>query len=119
MEKKMRALIANDPRVYRELIADALLRLRPLVEVSTAEPAELDREVERLRPHLVISNRTNAGVPTGCLTWVVLYPDEEDRAEIGGAGGHTALVTGIRVADLLSIMDETELLRQSEERRGA
>ncbi len=31
--EKMRALIANELQVYREVIADALKRLRPLLEV--------------------------------------------------------------------------------------
>jgi hypothetical protein len=107
---KMRALVANDPRVYREVIADALKELRPLIEVSTAEPEELDREVARLRPHLVICSRISAFARAGCLAWVVLYPDGEDRAEIGGAGGgRTALLSGVGVNDLLSVMDETEL----------
>lgn len=107
----MRALVANDPRVYRELIADALLRLRPLVEVSIAEPEVLDREVERLRPHLVICSRTSAAVQAMCRRWVVLYPDGENRAEVGGAGtGRWAarLLHGVGVADLLSVVDETE-----------
>lgn len=44
---------------------------------------------------------------------MVLYPDGEDRAEVGGAGvvgGAARLLTGVGVADLLSVMDETELL---------
>ena len=113
--EKMRALVANDPRVYREVIADALKRLRPLVEVSAAEPEELDREVRRLRPHLVICSRLTAAVArAGCLVWVVLYPDGEDRAEIGGAGGRTALLSGVKFEDVLSVVDETELSCRSE-----
>jgi hypothetical protein len=122
MEKKMRVLIANDPRVYRELIADALLRLRPLVEVSIAEPEEFDRAVELLRPHLVICSRTSAAVQAMCLRWVVLYPDGEDRAEVGGGGaGRWAarLLYGVGLADLLSVVDETEFLWRAAERRGA
>lgn len=112
--EEVRALVANDPRIYREVIAAALRELRPLVEVVVAEPEELDREVERVRPHLVICNQATAIVRGGgCLCWVVLYPDGEDRAEVGGAGvvgGAARLLTGVGVADLLSVMDETELL---------
>lgn len=53
----MRILIANDPRVYREVIANALEKLRPLVEVHRAEPAQLEREARRVRPHLVLCSR--------------------------------------------------------------
>ena len=108
--EKMRALVANDPRVYREVIADALKRLRPLIEVSLAEPEDLEREVGRRRPHLVICSRISAAVQAGCLAWLVLYPEGEDRAEIGRAGGHTTLLPGVGVDDLLSMVDETELL---------
>jgi hypothetical protein len=37
---KMRALIANEPRVYREIISEAPMRLRPLVEVFCCMEAE-------------------------------------------------------------------------------
>lgn len=66
--EEVRALVANDPRIYREVIAAALRELRPLVEVVVAEPEELDREVERVRPHLVICNQATAIVRGGgCL----------------------------------------------------
>ncbi len=110
--EKMRALVANDPRVYRELIANSLRRLRPLIEVSAALPEELKEAVGRVRPHLIICSQLSAAIVRGgCLAWVVLYPDGEDLAEIGGAGGRTALLAGVGVADLLSVVDETELIR--------
>jgi hypothetical protein len=112
--EKVRALVANDPRIYREVIAAALRELRPLVEVVVAEPEGLDREVQRVRPHLVICSQATAIVRGGgCLCWVVLYPDGEDRVEVGAAGmvgGAARLLTGVGVADLLSVVDETELL---------
>ena len=112
--EKMRALIANDPRVYREVISDALKRLRPLIEVSAALPEELDEAVARVRPHLIICSRLTAAARAACLAWVVLYPEGEDLAEIGAGGVRTALLTGVGVADLLSVVDETELRCRSE-----
>lgn len=87
----MRALIANEPRVYREVISDALMRLRPLVEVYCCVQAEVvDREVARFVPHLVICSRLTKSLRKRCPCWVVLYPEGEDRAEAdslsGGAG---------------------------------
>ena len=107
--EKMRALIANEPPVYREVIADALKMLRPLLEVFRSGPEELDREVERLHPHLVICSRLTASVRGGCPSWVVLYPEGEDWAEIGGGGRTTTLVAGVQIDDLLSVVDETAL----------
>ncbi len=111
--EKMRALVANDPRVYRELISEAFRRMRPLIEVSLVLPEELEEAVARVRPHLVICSRLSAAVRAVCLAWVVLYPDGEDVAEVGSGGVRTALLAGVGVAELLSVVDETELLCRS------
>ncbi len=84
--EKMRTLVANDPPVYRELISEAFKRLRPLMETTAALPEQLEEAARRVRPHLVIcSGQLGAVVRGGCLAWVVLYPDGEDFAQIGGA----------------------------------
>ncbi len=111
--ENMRALVANDPRVYRELISDAFRRMRPLIEVSVALSEELDEAVGRVRPHLVICSRLSAAARAACLAWVVLYPEGEDVAEIGGAAGRTALLAGVGLDELLSVVDEVELLCRS------
>ena len=61
MESK-RVVFANEPRSYREAMAVACRVLRPEVEVILAEPADLDAEVTRLDPQLVLCSR-----PTGAL----------------------------------------------------
>jgi hypothetical protein len=109
--QKMRTLIANEPRVYREVISDALMRLRPFIEVfCCAEAEDLDREVARLGPHLVICSRLTESVRERCPFWVVLYPEGEDRAEIGGDGSlgiaGRLLAGGAGMAELLSLVDE-------------
>ncbi len=106
---KVCALISNEPCTYREVLVKALRLLRPQIEVSTVEPDSLDVEVGRLCPHLVVCSRVYSAVPTGPLTWVVLYPEGESCAEIVTAGERTT-VADIRLGDLLSIVDSTELL---------
>lgn len=57
-----------------------------------------------------------------CLVWILLYPDGEDRIEVGGAGvgGRAALPPGAKVADLLAVVDETELsLAPAREAKGS
>jgi hypothetical protein len=117
--ERMRALIANEPRVYREMICDALARLRPLIEVFCCEEAEdLDREAARFGPHLVICSRLTEPVREGCPCWVVLYPEGEDRAEIGRSLGVAArLLAGVGVAELLSVVDEAAALLAGEAAR--
>ena len=111
--EKMRVLVANDPRAYREAIADVLPALR-LVEVFRAEPDELEREASRVLPHLIVCSRRigAAARGAGLLAWMVLYPDGEDRAEVGDttSGRTTLLPQGVALDDLLSVVDETELL---------
>lgn len=107
--EKMRALIANSPSTYREAITDVLREVRPHVEVNAVDPEGLDAEIARLRPHLVVCSRPCVAVQDGALTWVVLYPHEENRAEVFTAGEH-ATITGVGFSDLLSIIDTTELL---------
>ncbi len=111
--EKMRALVANDPRVYRELISEAFRRMRPLMETTAALPEQLEQAVQRVRPHLIVCSSHLSGAAAGwegCLAWVVLYPDGEDLAQIGGVGVRAALVRGVRLDDLLMVVDRTELL---------
>jgi hypothetical protein len=117
MELKIRVLVANEPRVYREVIADALPKLRPLVEVFLAEPEELEREAMRVRPHLILCSRkpvaTLLAQPGPLLAWMVLYPEGEDRAEVGGGATSeraALLLEGVALEDLLRMVDEIEQL---------
>ncbi len=110
--EKTRVLLANEPRVYREALVDALRRLRPRVELSDVEPDVLDAEVERFRPHLVVCSGARAATQNGTLTWVTLYPDGENLAEIITAGGRATIV-GIQFDHLLSVIDGTEFMRRS------
>ena len=102
----MRVLLANEPNVYREAIAEALRELRPHVQVSTTEPGDLDREVGRLDPHLVVCSRIGA-VVEAVRAWVVLYPGGENRAEIKTAD-HRVSVEDMKLGDLISAVDGTE-----------
>ncbi len=109
---KLRALIANEPCTYREVLVAALREFRPQIELCTVEPDGLDGEIARLRPHLVVCSQPCDAEQDGTLTWVVLYPDGDNRAEVITAG-ERATVAGIAFGDLLSIIDNTELLCRS------
>jgi hypothetical protein len=105
----IRILVANEPRSYREVIAAAVHELRPHAEVITVEPADLDREVVHLEPHLVLCSRLTEVVETRTLAWVLLYPDGEARAVISIAGQRRT-VANFAFCSLLSIVDQTEQL---------
>jgi hypothetical protein len=106
---KTRILVANEPRTYREAITDVLRELRPHVEVTAVEPDHLDREIGRFRPQLVVCSRPCVAQRNTPLTWVVLYPNGENHAEVIIAG-ERATVVGITFGDFISIVDSTEVL---------
>lgn len=107
----MRILVANEPRAYRDVIAGAFRELRPRHEVIPVEPDQLDDEVMRLHPHLVVCSRLSSAVEAGPLTWVMLYPENETRTVISIAGEQT-IAGDVEFSQLLSVIDETELIAQ-------
>jgi len=112
-----RVLLANEPRTYREVLFEALRWRRPGLEVNVVEPGTLDSEIERLHPHLVVCSRARGTARDGCLTWVRLYPDGENFAEIFTNRGRATIV-GFGFGDLLSVVDGTGFMRSSDEGEG-
>jgi hypothetical protein len=73
----MRILVAFDEvyRTYREVIAAGIQLLRPQVEVTTTDLDELEQEVARLHPQVVVCSRDRpASVPPG-VAWIVVRFD--------------------------------------------
>lgn len=102
--------MANEPHIYREVISEGLMEWCPGIEAGVIEPEDLDSAVENLRPHLVLSSRACDGLGNLVLMWVVLYPEGQNRAETTVAGGRFVR-EGMRLGDLISLVDETERLR--------
>src|SRR3954471_9295394 len=105
---EMRILVANELCTYRETIASVFQELRPHVEVRCVEPDELDREIARVRPHMVLCSRLTEAVQS-LLAWFLLYPDGENHAVINTAG-ETVTLADVEFGHLLSILDKAELL---------
>ena len=100
-------VVANEPRVYREAFAAVLQELRPHIEVICIEPDDLDGTVSHGRPRLVLCSRLTEALQMCCDTWILLYPNRENRALISVAGRRT-VVTNITFSHLLSVIDELE-----------
>ncbi len=113
----MHILVAAEPRAYREVITGLLRELRPHIKVDAVEPDDLDPEVARLRPHLVVCSQITVALQA-LLGWVMLYPGGENRAEIFTAGEWTT-VDNVEFGDLLSVIDRVELLFAGEADRLA
>ena len=100
----MRVLISIAPVLYREAIANALRRHRPQLDVQTAPPDDLDKEVNRFEPHLVFCNRATAKVRESVPSWVeVAYEDSIDAA--ASVRGKHSKIHDISTSNLLSIVD--------------
>jgi hypothetical protein len=106
-----RVLVANELRSYREAIAEVFRRLRPNVEVSEAEPADLDGETMRLRPDLVVCTRVTPLVELSVRAWVELYPGCEPHSVIN-LGERRRTLEDAQLSDLLEILDRAEALAQ-------
>jgi hypothetical protein len=99
-----RVLVACEVRSYREAIAAAFRLLRPNVEVFEAEDEDLDREVGRLGPDLVVCSRLTAWVENRASSWVQLYPGHGPRS-IVSVRGERSTIEEIQLTDLLSVVD--------------
>ena len=101
-----RVLVACELKSYREAIASAFRVLRPDVEVFEAEEEDLDREVERLAPDLVVCSRLSERVEDRVPNWVELYPGFGSRSVVS-LRGERSTFEEIELSDLLSIVDST------------
>ncbi len=104
---KVRVLLANEPRVYREAMASAFRYLRPGVEIVVTESDKLDDQVRELRPHLVMSNQPARSLEDHPLPHVLLYPEGESKALVSIDGQQTTIVS-VELEDLLLVIDRVQ-----------
>ena len=116
-----RVLVANEPRLYREVIAAMLAAQRPRCGVLMADPPDLDAAVLRHRPDFVVCSGLTEVVRREAVAWAVLYPAGSAHADIGLAGarltmrefGFGALVVLLDCAAGLAQLRENEYPRMS------
>jgi hypothetical protein len=105
--------LANDPRAYREAIAQAIHQLRPDVDIEIAEPPDLDSSIRRFVPDMVVCSEVTDTVRSNVRVWVELYPGHASRSVANVAGKYEEYAE-IQLSDLLSIIDRTgDLARQT------
>ena len=109
--KRICILLANEPRSYRGVLATALQTLRPHVAVMTSEPIDLDRNILRFEPHLVMCSHLTETVQIHCLAWIILYPNGNRFVEVKVAGLHLSEID-LEFNQLLAIVDHIERLAQ-------
>jgi F420-dependent methylenetetrahydromethanopterin dehydrogenase len=116
----MRALIVYEDshRSYGEAMVGAVRASRPGIEVALAHLRELEAELERFDPHLVVSSRPNTLEPGARAAWVLLSDDPDEPSEVCIDGRHRRLENP-GLEQILEIIDETEVLvRTGRELRG-
>jgi len=116
---KLRVLVANEPRSYREVLSAAFEELRTKVEVLTVEPEALERMLNRSTPGLVLCSKINPAIEQGALAWVELYPGGEPLASISIDGLRLKVVRDIGLTNLLWIVDQMERLSQGSQENGS
>lgn len=107
----VRVLVAfeDDYRSYREVIAAGICVLRPRAEVETAPMRELEDQIERFDPQLVICSRPNTLASRRCVGWVELPLDPTRPTKICVAGRYSKR-TNPAIDVLISVIDEVEQL---------
>ncbi len=99
-------LVANELASYRESIAAVLRYSFPDLEVFEATPADLNREVLRLRPELVICSRATSLVRDRVPNWVELYPECRALSTFC-LEGELSVKEQVELSDLISIVDRS------------
>jgi hypothetical protein len=101
----MRALIANEPAIYWEVICAALKELRPDIEIFTSEPDDLEGEFLRILPQLVVCSRPTKLVEREAPACVELYPGGASHAVVKSLDGSRRTLPTMDSDTLLSILD--------------
>ena len=103
METLRHILVANELASYRQSIAAVFRVSLPDLEVYEADSADLNREVLRLRPDLVICSRVTPLVVDRVPNWIELYP-ECDTVSTFCVGGERSTKEQVDLSDLLGVV---------------
>ena len=109
----MRVLLAFDQeyRVYMAAIADAIRTFRSHVEVAITNTDELEAEVERLGPQLVICSSPIPSNPVDpqLIASIEFSPDPNQPSSFRVGERHWESTNPV-LGETLSVIDETNLL---------
>ena len=97
-----RILVANELASYRQTLAIVLRELRPHVEVFETTSEDLEEEITRLRPDLVICSRVTFTVRQRVADWVELYPECKPYSTFYIDGQHR-VKQDVQLSDLLEL----------------
>ena len=112
----MRILLSFEKkyRVYMDAMAAAIREFRPEVEVALVDAEELETQVERFDPQLLICSPPipEIAVDDG-LAWIELSPEPEQASRFRVGDRHWES-TNPTLGEILPVVEETKsLLRQA------
>jgi hypothetical protein len=99
-------LIANELASYRESIAAVFRAFMPDLDVFEADSADLNREVVRLRPEMVICSRVTTLVEDRVPNWIELYPDRELHSTFC-VEGERSRTEQVELSDLFAVVERS------------
>ena len=104
-------LVAVEPRLYASALGRAIGKLRPGLELRVVEPDDLEAEVPRLDPSLVLCSQPR-GRPCrgGGPAWVEFYPYAGAPPKVRvRSSGRCSTLEDVDLEDLLRIIDSRGL----------
>jgi hypothetical protein len=105
----MRVLIAITPAMYQQTLALFLKEYRPSAKVETTDLANLNPEVERFGPDLLICHETSTEIRKRVFSWIeIRYTNSLDA--IVSVEGKETRIEDIDIEELLGVLDQTEEL---------
>jgi hypothetical protein len=116
----MRLLIAYEDshNLYSEAMERAIRNSRPHLEIKIARTSELEAEIERFAPHMVLCERRNLAHPGDAGAWVKSSYEPSEPSEVCLDGRRWEL-DNPTINELLAVIDETEeLVRTGRELEG-
>ena len=110
--------IEDEYRAYREVIAAGLEALRPGTEVAAVGLDQLDAELARLEPQVVVCSRPGSlAEAEGRLAWVELSLDTTRPTKVS-VGGRRSESVNPTLETLLAVIDEAEGLPRTPSARS-
>ncbi len=116
----VRILLTITPRMYREALALSIHRRRPDFEVLLAPPWPLDGKAELFRPHVLVQDADEAGLPPAlaqdeqglvCRIRILIADRIDATVELDGT---TSEIHDVCLEDLFEVLEAAERLSQGD-----
>jgi hypothetical protein len=102
----MHIIVATEPRSYREILSAVLQVLRPMVTIALIGPEQLEHEVVRMKPQIVLCSHATPAIEAHSLAWIIFYPNGQRIVEI--RSGQLHVTSGdLDLNGLLAFIDDT------------